>query len=549
MARKSFRLRRSAEAGDAVGVGSYVRGLPNTQRSAGASVVDQDAALRSTGIIAVNATSDASVFEASPFAYNGVTLNWLLTEDFTPIEEVVESETKIVEVAVVYSSIGYPETVADGELLVQGALLQYNHQTQLTVVTDSGSYIQEEPAPGKWAYYTLFAYYNVDGPDGSYFYEKLASLEVLMPFNYGSTDRLWQRIPQYYRELDASSPGLDPENNNRGQLQRFTNIFGFEIDKTRTLIDAIMTQYDPLLAEANAVEELAKMLGLELNVQDIGVARTRALLHDIGYIRRQKGTQNATVAYLTAVSGGDVSVFTGASAPYYTFAVHSQKANLVSNPQFVGSSSWSVASEYSVTTTSASSGITITAGATATKVAVRSTVAVPVSTDTTYYMSGEFSGASAPIVYGALWHTANNWSAWNSATTAVSAISAGVVNRRIYQMDTPVSSASLYPVLVLNLAANQSITLKRWMVEPNSYGDFFDGDSVFGGTLYQGFAPDYKWAGTQYASYSIYTANRKKTQDAIERLLPKILPVTLMGTEDGQPKYNVLFDWIPGKTL
>ena len=549
MARKSFRLRRSAGAGDAVGVGSYVRGVPDTQRSAGASVVDQDAALRATGIIAVNATSDASVFEASPFAYNGVTLSWVLTEDFTPIEEIVESETKIVEVAVVYSSTGYPETIADGKLLVQGNLLQYNHQTQLTVVTDSGSYIQEEPEPGKWAYYTLFAYYNVDGPDGSYFYEKLASLEVLMPYDYGSTDALWKRVPQYYRELDNSTPGLDPENANRGQLQRFINIFGFEIDKTRSLIDALMVQYDPLLAEANAVEELAKMLGLELNVQDIGVARTRALLHDIGYIRRQKGTQNATVAYLTAVSGGDVSVFTGASAPYYTFAVHSQKANLISNPQFVGSSSWSVASEYSVTTTSASSGITITAGATATKVAVRSTVAVPVSTDTTYYMSGEFSGASAPIVYGALWHTTNNWTAWNSATTAVSVIPAGIVDRRIYKMTTSASSASLYPVLVLNLAANQSITLKRWMVEPNSYGGFFDGDSIFGGTLYQGFASDYKWAGTQYTSYSIYTADRKKTQDAIERLLPKILPVTLMGTVSGQPKYNVLFDWIPGKTL
>jgi hypothetical protein len=111
------------------------------------------------------------------------------------------------------------------------------------------------------------------------------------------------------------------------------------------------------------------------------------------------------------------------------------------------------------------------------------------------------------------------------------------------------STAFLYPVLVLTLAANQSITLKKWMVEPNSYGDFFDGDSVFGGYLYQGFSPDFKWTGTTYASYSIYTANRKKTQDAIERLLPKILPVTLLGTEGGQPKYEVLFDWIPGKTL
>lgn len=353
MARKSFRLRRATGAGDTVGVGSYVRGLPSDQESVGVVTTDQDAALKSSGVILVNATSDASVFEASPFAYNGVTLRWLLTEDFTPVEQVGASETKLVEVAVVYSTTGYPETVVDGTLLIQGTVTEYNHQTQLVIQTESGSYIKEEPEPGKWAYYTLFAYYNVDGVGGSYFYEKLESLEVLMPYDHGSVERLWKRVPQYYRELDANNSAIDPENLNRGQLQRFLDVFGFEIDKTRSLIDSLMVQYDPLLAEANGVAELANMLGLELNVNDIGVSRTRALLHDIGYIRRQKGTIDATKAYITAVSGSDVTITTGASAPFYTFNVHAQRANLVADPRFLTNSgvSWNVAQQPAVTRT------------------------------------------------------------------------------------------------------------------------------------------------------------------------------------------------------
>jgi hypothetical protein len=550
MARKSFRLRRVSGVGDAVGVGSFVRGLPSTQRLLGVSAADQDAALRSTGIITVSETADVSVFSAIPIEYNAVELAWILTDPFVEIENIAEGNSGLIGVALVYSTTGYPETVADGKLLVNSDITAYVHQEQILITTDTGTVIKSEPESGKWAYYTLFGYYNTDGVDGSYFYERLASLEVLLPFDYGSRSALWKRVPQYYREMDSVNASLDPNELNRGQLERFIDVFGFEIDRTRTLIDSLMVQYDPLLAEADAVEELATMLGLELNVTDIGVSRTRALLHDIGYLRRQKGTENSTVAYLTAVSGGDVSVFTGASAPYYTFAVHAQRSNLVANPQFIGSASWDVTSEYSVTTTSASGGITITAGASGTKVAVRSTVGVPVDVNTTYYTSVEMTGASAPSnVYGGLWHNNASWNNWSSVPADPPEIPANITGRQYYEMVDPDLTATRYPVFIFKLAANQSITLKKWMVEPNSYGDFFDGDSVFGGYLYQGFSPDFKWTGTAYASYSIYTANRRKTQDSIERLLPKILPVTLLGTDSGQPKYEVLFDWIPGRTL
>lgn len=550
MSRQSFRLRRSSGAGDAIGVGSFVRGTSDIQRLAGASVVDQDSALRSTGIITVTQTSDLSYFFASAIEYNAVLLNWTLTEEFVDVATIGIGDSGLIGIAIVYSDVGYPETVADGKVIVQGAVNTYLHQAQITINTDAGVTYISEPEPGRWAYYTLFGYYNTDGVDGSFFYERLTSLEVIVPYDYGSRSDMWNRIPLYYRLADTDTAYLDPSSLNRGQLERYIDVFGFEVDRMKTIIDSSMVQYDPILADANAIAELSSMLGLEVDRNDIGIGRVRALLHDIGAIRRQKGTINATKAYVTAVSGGNVSVFTGASAPYFTFAVHAQRANLIANPQFVGNTSWNVTSQYGVTTVGASHGITITAGATPTKVAIRSTVGVPVDADTVYYTSSSTTGASAPLhTYGGLWHTSASWNDWGSVTADVTELAAGISGRSYFEMADTATTGTKYPVFVIGLAANQSITFKYWMVEPNKYGDFFDGDSVFGGFLYQGFASDFKWAGTKYASYSIYTTNRKKTQTAITQLLPQILPVTLMGTSGGINKYATQFDWIPGKTL
>jgi len=940
MARESFRLRRYVGAGDLTGVGSYVRGLDTMQTTAGASVVDQDSAIRSTGIttsLPVFTSTSAvdageSVFEGQAIEYNAVVLNWSLTDDFVTADTVTTGNVGLISVAVVYSTTGFPETVVDGELLVSGTTNNYLHQQTVTIGTDAGPLYVEKPEPGKWAYYTLFAYYNADGVNGSYFYDRLASIEVLVPKDYGSRTELWNRIPTYYREMDI---------NNNNQFERFIDTFGFELDRNRTLIDSVMTQYDPLLADAEGVEQLATMLGLELNVDDIGVSRTRSLLHDIGYLRRTKGTLESVRDYITAVSGSDVTITTGASAPFYTFNVHAQRANLVADPRFLTNSgvSWNVAQQPAVTrtnlitnpnfevnttgwtgsgtfarttaqfysgvasmsltytgsgtvlveqstrpvvtagltytasfymkqsvnaglvvcnfmwynaagslilddshqsndpttewqrfsytrtapanavscsfrvyqflgegggavatvnfvdaflieqassalpyfdgtyvndyqgygilskgwsgtanaststaswftgntrtnlvnnpnfevnttgwgvdavttlarstaqfysgtasglatitnntgaaginnlsarnpataglsytasayvrlntgtafpyyvalyfydaagsilsapsatattmgsawerksvtatapantvsvglgvfrstaltgtcsfyvdaimveqsssalpyfdgtyadtytgytlntqswngtanaststtswyttnllptiSTAPAEGIQITAGASGNKIAVVSNVAVPVSANNLYYISADFS-ALPQIVYGGSWGTSSTWTDWTDATAADS-ISVGVDGRYTYLMNAT-TSGTKYPAFLLNLSAGQSITLSKWMVEPNSVGQFFDGDTVFSGFLYQGFTSDHTWSGTKYASYSLYTTNRKKTQTALTTLMPKILPVTLMGTSGGNAKYLMQFDWIPGKT-
>jgi hypothetical protein len=240
------------------------------------------------------------------------------------------------------------------------------------------------------------------------------------------------------------------------------------------------------------------------------------------------------------------SYFDGTSTnqDYNGFTLNTQAWNGTANAS-TSTTSWYTTNLLPTISTAPAEGIQITAGASGNKIAVVSNVAVPVSANNAYYISADFS-ALPQVVYGGSWGTSSTWTDWTDATAADS-ISVGVDGRYTYQMNAT-TSGTKYPAFLLSLSAGQSITLSKWMVEPNGAGQFFDGDTVFSGFLYQGFTSDHTWSGTKYASYSLYTTNRKKTQDALSRLMPKILPVTLMGTSGGNAKYLMQFDWIPGKT-
>jgi hypothetical protein len=148
-------------------------------------------------------------------------------------------------------------------------------------------------------------------------------------------------------------------------------------------------------------------------------------------------------------------------------------------------------------------------------------------------------------VFEPVWHTSASWASWGSVTSVTEVEIED--NRYAYAMNGPATTGIRYPVFIIELAAGESVVLNKWMVEPHKYGSFFDGDSVFGGYLYQNQSTDYLWENSSQPRncYSTYTANRQPTQDAIMRVLPKIIPVTLLG---GPPaKYTIEFDWVPGK--
>lgn len=542
MARVSFRLRRDTTVGgDVVGVGSYARGSSTAQLEAGATSVDNDRTLRSRDFVLAFNTSLESTFYANATDYTEATLSWSLTEPVVALSDININESGLVGIRVVYSTLGYPEAANDGTVIFNESADSAEDLSRYRI-----RHSVDDSRP--WRYYSLFGryYQNDSGVSGTYWYEKLASLEVLMPFAHGSTELLWKRIPMYYREQDVT-----------GDLYKFISIFGFEMDRTRTLIDAVMTSSDPLLAEAETVEQLAEFVGLEVNVKDIGVERTRALLQDIGFLRKQKGTTAGIIAYLKAISGADVD-FELVSGSYRA-TIYAQRANLIGNPRFTSTTSYTVTAQTgSVTTTPVDKGITIATGSSGTKVAVISKIGVPVKEGVPYYMSFNWaSTGSTTTVYGGYISNTNTWSTWTGLTAQGEITVSGLdfvdsdndINRRVFEMgNATTTGTSKYFVLVLDIPANSSVTIKEWMVEPRSFGSYFDGSSDFGGFLYQSNFNDYAWSGAPNIndSYSTFTVQRKRIETAVKKVCASIMPVNL--DFDPTDPAQLRFDWIPGKT-
>ena len=313
MARVSFTLRKTG-----IDRGSYARydiDVFNTAASAGNAasagtwVVDDDAgsrdtdtALRSDNYQIPPNEFVESFLEATAVAYGVISVAWganLPSEDL--------SSTPIATSAIlVYSSAGPPATVSSGDVLAESSTdFAYEH-TGLE--------------GGRWAYYTLFIKYESTTADP--YYEPVASVEVLVPYNYGSTALLWRRVPQYYREADTRiGDYLDPASefattelgglpvgNKVGPLYRFLSIFGFEMDRVRTIIDYLMISKDPAEANSETLDAVANTVGLGFSSNIINTERLRAILDDIGYLRRGKGTVDGVANYGRAFSGSEIEV-------------------------------------------------------------------------------------------------------------------------------------------------------------------------------------------------------------------------------------------------
>ena len=546
MAYKSFRIRRVdlIASPDSNPFGSYVRGT-DTDAPIGQTRLDSDSSLRADGFIApVGELDIAATFEATAATHSSVNLTWspfLIENSATK----VGGETSIKGVVVVYSRTGAPETVADGVII----------KTQ--TYADTTYAVTHNGVPsGAWAYYSLFLHWNQNGtgPSGINWYERVATLQELVPFDHHTTDSLWQRIPSHHRVADVNGMDSDPEGLSRGYLYRYLDIFGFEFDRIRTLLNSIVQQYDPEKTETESLDQLSKMFGLEVSIQDLGTSRIRQILKDIAYYRQRKGTLEATKQYLIAVTGSEVDVIESTTSPRYTFNIHAEKANLVADSLFViesGTKKWNLTTETaSVAYTKSGGYITVTnSGSSSAQFALMSTVAVPVKDNTDYWSSIEITTASAGSIWGAQWASASaSWSNWSTSNQSNQIIPTNLspAGRKVILAPTQSTTAMLYPVLILGLEAGKSTTITKWMVEPNSYGPFFNGDSDFGGFVYQNNFADHQWSGSQYASYSTYSTNRKKTQETIAKLLPKLLPVTML--LDPSIDKTINYDWIPGKT-
>jgi len=309
MALVSFRLRRTDD------VGSYVQGEDVL-----------DSALRGDRYVVASAnTLGLSTFSANVFdvvatevidetrpggQYTQYTttidLAWSLDTDLV-LDPVV---TAPIGLYIISNQNGEPVTVEDGIPVFSCTTETFVNNLQYTSTTLK---------LGSWLYYGFFIKYS-DG--ATEWFERVAVIYIQIPKQYESAAALWQRIPEYYRWIDATE--------GNSNLYDFLKLFGWELDRMRSLIDSLSIINDPLLAITPALDLLAQQLGVPNTSTEVGTSKLRNVLLNIFELRKTKGTAKGVTAYISALTGC-TSTYDEATK---TFKVYTQRVNLLSDPKF-----------------------------------------------------------------------------------------------------------------------------------------------------------------------------------------------------------------------
>lgn len=600
MARKSFTLKRDTFEG-----GSYLQYYPTSvSASSGAASATYLKADNLQFAPGAPLTSNVSFFEGYCDDYNTVRLEWGVN-----IVEPGVSPTPY-EIYICYSPLGHPETVLEGQLLLNTR----SEQKLIHKVYDE-----------EWAYYTMFIRYLSNSDDE--YYEPVAKLSVLLPTNYGSVEDLYERVPSWYRELDEYSGA--------GALKKMLGIFGWDIDRIRTVLDYMIAMKDPQSAEVETLNNIAKDLGVDLEAHELGADRLRKLLDVIGELRRAKGTKGAIERELTAIAGADVALDTDLRVIY----VYAQRCNLVKDPMFVNGvqagldgglptsvpnltfdvgfpyTGWTETGGkdgdepgYTDYVGSAGGGLDAlqygpgvlfdggTPGGSTIEPITGSEqkwISYP-DPSTGSFETLETQGADIPVRYGDVFYFSVQQSQTlktiEDAILGVSFYTEGGLSEgelivtdtspvevngiKYWRLEIP-ESIEAYTRAVLSLkftpvVNNISYTYEDFskvLLERNYLGDYFDGDTKKGGWLVDNMTSisDFRWRDPENpntslpaTAFSVYTPNYQKTKNVIQRLLPDILPATELVTKGiiysnrttmENPKYRVIYDMIPGFEL
>jgi hypothetical protein len=198
------------------------------------------------------------------------------------------------EIALVRSPSGFPSTLLDG------IMVRRHPPTE----PDNGGWVRIPDTgltPGAWYYYGLFAKYF---SEGNTYWLRVATSSVLLPQEYLSGDHLWERIPEWYRRADMEPGGLT------GTLRKWIDVIGYQTDAHRTWAHTVGDVWDAEKISADLLPYLGQTLGQPVEYA-AGDERYRALLSNILPLRKLKGTERGTEAYISSITGYRTRVYSG----------------------------------------------------------------------------------------------------------------------------------------------------------------------------------------------------------------------------------------------
>ena len=243
----------------------------------------------------------------------------------TPTTGTPSSGVNILEARIRYSWVGYPEYWTDGNHL--GAYTTsstMSNPLSHTGVTTVGQL-------SNWLYYSLL--YKYTDSSGNVYTERVAIASVLIPTHHNLSASMLNRIPSYYKSLDTT-----------GHLEKFLDVFGWEADQNRTLIEEVMHLKDAQRVHYESLDKLGATFGSIFTSQELRPHQIRNLLHDSKRYYSQRGRADTLLRLLGLVTDSDVSYrqfkTTGAAtaAPYdrIKFVTTARRLNLIKDPRFNG---------------------------------------------------------------------------------------------------------------------------------------------------------------------------------------------------------------------
>ncbi len=237
-------------------------------------------------------------FVASSLGYDTVNLTW------TPPLPTNWSGYRIVR-----SRSGFPTTVTDGVVaheVIGGSWATHTGYANVDL-------------PGGWHYYTFFLR-TADGAT----WVRVATTDVLVPYDFATTDKLWDTIPEYYKHIRDDSadqsiknlrinPELYLSNDYTAPnllLSSFLHLFGIGLDHVRTQIEDVVTGYGSNDVHISRLNLLAKQFGRDLE-QAVPAYANRTVVRNLAYLYRKRGTLDGIAELATMTTGYDVEVTLG----------------------------------------------------------------------------------------------------------------------------------------------------------------------------------------------------------------------------------------------
>lgn len=254
-------------------------------------------ALGPEGAVASALSKNVEPFEAAVIGYDEVRLTWSAPQPGT-----------WTALMLVRSRSGYPRTSDDGIPVVTFDTPNWYQQNTYT----------ETGLVGGWHYYSMFL-------RDAFGWQRVVTLDVLVPYDYGSTDKMWDTLPEHYRVIRDDTADMNLVNlrinadlyddtaggsSDNLTLSSFISIFGWGFDLLRTQAEGLLATYDPDLIHPSRLRLLSQQFGHEPEVA-VPAHVNRTIVRNLAALYRERGTVSGIKALVASVSGWDVDVRVG----------------------------------------------------------------------------------------------------------------------------------------------------------------------------------------------------------------------------------------------